>query len=310
MEKTKEKPSTSKTILDYSNTIVYKITCNDTKVPDKYVGHTIDFVKRKYAHKHTTTNIKSDSYNLKLYVTIRENGGWSNWHMEIVGFYNCLDLHEAKIKEQEHFVSLNATLNSIEPVPTRNEKIVRTIPINEPDKINVDKQYNLGKFICKSCDYKCCKPSEWTKHTLTRKHLGIEYNGSEKSPKFTCEKCDVTCFKLSKWNRHILTIKHLNGDKRSENIQTEFACKKCNKKYKSRSSVWYHETKCNLVVETSYTGIIERLLIDNVELRKLIVDQTKTTSETMNKTIETIMTQNAEIIETIMTQNAETMSTV
>jgi hypothetical protein len=171
----------------------------------------------------------------------------------------------------------------------------------------MEKVQKISKtFECKLCDYTCSKLSEWTKHTLTRKHLGIEHNGSEKSQKFTCEKCNVTCFKLSKWNRHILTNKHLNGDKRSENIQTEFACKKCNKKYKSRSSVWYHETKCN-AIETPYTGIIERLLIDNVELRKLIVDQTKTTSETMNKTIETIMIQNAETIETIMIRNTETI---
>ena len=71
MEKTKEKSSVilqsvCKTILDYSNTIIYKITCNDTKVHDKYVGHTTDFVKRKYTHKHTTTNVKSVSYNLHL----------------------------------------------------------------------------------------------------------------------------------------------------------------------------------------------------------------------------------------------------
>ena len=272
MEKTKDKPSVSKTILDYSNTIIYKITCNDAKVPDKYVGHTTDFVKRKYAHKHTTTNVKSDSYNLKLYVTIRENGGWSNWRMEIVGFYNCLDLHEAKIKEQEHFVVLNANLNSIEPVPTRNEKISHTIPINEPDKINLDKQYNLRKFNCKECNYTCSKLSEWTKHTLTGKHLGME-NRSEKSPK-------------------------------------KYFCVNCNKDYSVRSSLWYHAKKCipkptiepkEFPMEIRYIELVNRLLndnqrilSDNVELRNFIVDQSKIAADTMSKTIETIMTQNAD----------------
>ena len=37
----------------------------------------------------------------------------------IVGFYNCANLHEAKIKEQEFFISLNATLNSIEPISSK-----------------------------------------------------------------------------------------------------------------------------------------------------------------------------------------------
>ncbi len=37
--------------IDYSTTIIYKITCNDSNVTDKYVGHTTNFVQRKHAHK-------------------------------------------------------------------------------------------------------------------------------------------------------------------------------------------------------------------------------------------------------------------
>ena len=44
--------------IDYSNTIIYKITCNDSTVTDKYVGHTTNFVQRKYAHKDGCTNEK------------------------------------------------------------------------------------------------------------------------------------------------------------------------------------------------------------------------------------------------------------
>ena len=208
MEKTKEKPSVilksvCKTILDYSNTIIYKITCNDAKVPDKYVGHTTDFVKRKYTHKHTTTNVKSDSYKLKLYVTIRENGGWSNWRMEIVGFYNCLDLHEAKIKEQEHFVVLNANLNSIEPVPTRNEKIVCTIPINKHN----DMQPNLGKFNCENCHYTCRNKCDYNKHLSTRKHLNASKTANKSPKHFACEICNKTYIHRSSLCKHKKTCK-------------------------------------------------------------------------------------------------------
>ena len=38
--------------LDYSNTIIYKISCKDTNVTELYVGHTINFVQRQLAHKY------------------------------------------------------------------------------------------------------------------------------------------------------------------------------------------------------------------------------------------------------------------
>jgi hypothetical protein len=93
--------------IDYSNTVIYKIVCKDpliADVSDVYVGHTTNFVQRKYAHKQTCNNIKSPCYNLKLYKTIRDNGNWANWDMTIINNYNCKDHLEAKQKEQEHLL--------------------------------------------------------------------------------------------------------------------------------------------------------------------------------------------------------------
>ena len=130
---------------------------------------------------------------------------------------------------------------------------------------------------------------------------------AENANKFRCEDCDFECCKLSDWNRHLTTRKHRNrtnlNEKTPKNAAAIFKCKKCNKEYKARNSLWYHENKCTLVTETQYDGIIDRLLTDNqrisrdnAELRNLIVDQTKITSETINKTIESIMIQNCETI--------------
>ena len=79
--------------IDYSNTIIYKIYCKDPSVTDVYVGHTTNFVQRKYSHKQTCNNVKSPYYNLKLYKTIRENGNWSNWEMKILNFYLLMDVN-------------------------------------------------------------------------------------------------------------------------------------------------------------------------------------------------------------------------
>ena len=91
--------------------------------------------------------------------------------------------------------------------------------------------------------------------------------------------------------------------------EKRFACSKCKKEYKSQSSVKYHETKCTHA-ETQYVAIIDRLINENAELRNFIVEQTKTVSDTMSKTIETIMVQNNEnmskIIETCKPVNNNT----
>ena len=80
-----------KTEIDYSNTIIYKITCKDPNVTDIYVGYTTNFIQRKHSHKQSCTNIKSTNYKCKLYEVIRNNGGWNNWQMEIINIFNCAD---------------------------------------------------------------------------------------------------------------------------------------------------------------------------------------------------------------------------
>ena len=123
-----------KTEIDYSNTIIYKITCKDPSIKDVYVGHTTNFVQRKHAHKQSCINEKSSTYKCKLYKVIRENGGWHNWMMEIVNFFNCADHYEARKKEQEYFKILNATLNSVEPLPL--PKIVSSLNPSHNIKYN------------------------------------------------------------------------------------------------------------------------------------------------------------------------------
>ena len=90
--------------IDYSNTIIYKITCIEPNITDVYVGHTTNFVQRKHAHKQSCTNQNIANYKCKLYEVIRNNGGWKNWKMEIINFYNCHDHYEARKKEHEYFI--------------------------------------------------------------------------------------------------------------------------------------------------------------------------------------------------------------
>ena len=104
-------------VIDYSNTVFYKIYCKDTTIKDLYVGHTTNFVQRKYAHKRSCIKETNANHHLKVYKCIREHGGWDNWKMDIIGFQDCCDHYEARKKEQNYFETLHATLNSIEPLP-------------------------------------------------------------------------------------------------------------------------------------------------------------------------------------------------
>ena len=108
--------------IDYNKTHFYKIICNDLNITDCYVGHTVDFRKRKNHHKTTCNNDKDVRHNLKLYQFIRESGGWDNWEMVNIDTISCKDSLEAKAIERQFAEQLNATLNTIRPTSSKEEQ--------------------------------------------------------------------------------------------------------------------------------------------------------------------------------------------
>ena len=142
-------------------------------------------------------------------------------------------------------------------------------------------------FRCGSCDYTCCKVSEWNRHVSTIKHATRTNPATFLNEKFICKQCDYKCYKQSDLGKHVLTRKHIkiaeNLEKLAENRQTTYACKNCNKEYKARNSLWYHENKCK---------DNQRLLSDNLELRNFIIEQSKLTAELVNKALESCKNTN------------------
>jgi hypothetical protein len=130
--------------IDYNNTIIYKIVCNDLNITDLYVGHTTQFTKRKNKHKSSCNNVNSKQYNQKVYSTIRENGGWNNWSMIEIEKYNCNDSNEATARERYWYETLESKLNMICPKRSKKE----CCEINKENyKINKD------EIIKRSKDY-------------------------------------------------------------------------------------------------------------------------------------------------------------
>ena len=123
---------------DYRKTSMYKFICNDTNVKEIYVGHTTNFISRKSNHKASCNKPNHKSYNLKLYTTIRKNGGWENWSMVEIEKYPCEDANEARARERYWYEYLNAKLNMIYPKRTRKE-----YELHNADKIKEQtREYN------------------------------------------------------------------------------------------------------------------------------------------------------------------------
>lgn len=96
---------------------IYKICCDDC--PEfVYVGSTKAFRQRKNSHKKDYN--RGDTR--KLYTTIRENGGWDNWRMAILEDCGEITFIEARIKEEEWRLKLNANLNSHKCYRTEEER--------------------------------------------------------------------------------------------------------------------------------------------------------------------------------------------
>jgi len=126
-----------------------------------------------------------------------------------------------------------------------------------------------GKFYCESCDFKCSKKGDWSRHTLTRKHIK---------------------------NDKMMT----NDDNNTSKVAETFKCE-CGKKYKHRQGLWSHKKMCfkkESLIEVSLTNfsnnqditkdpsnnIIVELLKQNQEFKDLIVEQNKQLAE-QNKLI-------------------------
>ncbi len=265
-------------MIDYNNTIIYKICCKDVKISDVYVGHTTDFVKRKQAHRYACENNQSQ---LKLYKFIREHGGWENWEMDIIAFEKCRDLEHAKQKEQEFFVSLAATLNSIEPFPD-----ISKTKINATDKMYLKKyvKQDAIKPIIESESIYECKPLEnISKYSCENFHN--ETDNKKNTTIRECKTCDFKCSRPTEMSRHLLTRKHqVSSSLNEKNTHLPYTCKKCNKEYSARNSLWYHEKKCKnetihqpkcdiIPSDESIYTIVNKLISEDQDFKKFIIDQ-------------------------------------
>lgn len=191
--------------VDYSKTIIYKLVKNDDfNNANVYVGSTTEFVKRKSQHKHSCCNENSKAYNLKVYETIRRNGGWSEWNMIEIEKFPCEDKREAEAQEEYWRCEFNAKLNIKRPFITQEQ-------ITEYNK-SYNKSYNLNNADknkqrrIENADY------EKERHNKYRKE-----NAEKLNKKYKCGCGSV--YKHKDKSRHFKTKKHQTYFKKYETTE-------------------------------------------------------------------------------------------
>ena len=96
--------------IDYSKNVIYKIQSIENE-EDLYVGHTSDFVNRKYAHKSRCNNENQSGYYSKVYKMIRDGGGWDCFTMVELYKFPCNNGNEARAEEDKRMHELKANMN-------------------------------------------------------------------------------------------------------------------------------------------------------------------------------------------------------
>jgi hypothetical protein len=86
--------------VDYSKTIIYKIECEN----ECYVGHTTNFINRKYQHKRECKMKQSNQF---VYLFLYDK----NWTMTPIEEFSCDNLTQARIREQYWIDKLKPYLN-------------------------------------------------------------------------------------------------------------------------------------------------------------------------------------------------------
>ena len=121
-----------KTIMNYSNTVMYKIQHLD-KPELIYVGHTTNFVQRKYNHKWRCATVGNEKYHLQIYQIIRDNGGWDAFSIVVIKEFPCDNYLQARTEEDSILREYKMNMNTIRPVRDDEQEHV--------NKLISDKKY-------------------------------------------------------------------------------------------------------------------------------------------------------------------------
>jgi hypothetical protein len=224
-----------RTPIDFSRTVIYQFVCKDVNILDRYIGRTINFVKRTYAHKTACNNMLSPHYQLYVYQFIRENGGFDNWSMIEVEKYPCKNKLEASKRERYWFEKLHATLNKQVPSRTLQEyKSVNRELLNAKNKIYYNKNIDTireHRTVYKSKNRESLNAKNKIyrdENKIAIKKYRDDYRVTHKE--IICKHCLCTCgqfYSKQHKSRHCKSKKHIDRINLFETVDSfisEYQC--------------------------------------------------------------------------------------
>ena len=110
-----------KNLINYSNTIFYKICCKNPNVNDVYVGYTTNLIKRKYQHKNSYENNKKiKNFEDISKLESKDENNITNYHTS-----NCLKLSAPIfniIPNHKHCINIAQYLANVQQTIIRQKK--------------------------------------------------------------------------------------------------------------------------------------------------------------------------------------------
>ena len=194
---------------NYENTVMYKIV--NYEVPEFiYIGHTTNFIKRKFLHKSMCNNPCGIHYNIKLYLTIREHGGWLDWNMIEIKKFPCTTKQEACIEEDRLMIEFSSNLNMVRAYRSYDDK--KDYYLNNKEKIyEVKKLYSINNkdlILARYNNYYANNKEIVNKRRAVRYVINKDLINEKRREKIECE-CGCVLAKANMAD-HKKTIKHMN----------------------------------------------------------------------------------------------------
>ena len=121
-----------------TNTIIYKIFCNNPECLDVFVSHTTNFAQKKHLHKVNSINVKK---MCSLYATIRKYGGWDNWEMSKL---MSVSVEDVEHREKQCIGEHGHTLSTQEPV---HRYMCECCNLYFPDNFKLDRHFSTKKHL-------------------------------------------------------------------------------------------------------------------------------------------------------------------
>ena len=137
----------------------------------------------------------------------------------------------------------------------------------------------------------------------------INNNSPKVAKKFVCKKCNYKCCKQSDFNKHLMTLKHkkiINDNEMSPKVATSYPCE-CGKTYKFASGLSRHKHNCSTINNNSITTqenleekpSIMDIITQNKEIMDALVLQNEELMKKNNELTNTIIEQSNTIKEII-----------